>query len=223
MKFPHDFPWNPPKVLLNTTDSGRTRFNPNLYAEGKVCLSILGTWQGPGWRAVQTIESVLVSIQSLMNAKPYHNEPGHEIERRPGDVKNYNECILHENLRVAVCGQMEAPTCGDVFKPVMDQVFMKKFKFYQQVAQERLKLEGKAMKDPFGAAYGSFRYNNVLTRLNAIKDRLEQEYGKFESPEPTSSSTTTTDQTLIKFSIKQGYVRLPLVGQNKCASGVMFS
>ena len=25
------------------------RFNPNLYTNGKVCLSIINTWNGPGW------------------------------------------------------------------------------------------------------------------------------------------------------------------------------
>jgi ubiquitin-protein ligase len=25
------------------------RLNPNLYHDGKVCLSLLGTWSGPGW------------------------------------------------------------------------------------------------------------------------------------------------------------------------------
>ena len=35
-------------MLLLTIDlaGNAVRFNPNLYAEGKVCLSILGTWPG---------------------------------------------------------------------------------------------------------------------------------------------------------------------------------
>lgn len=57
------------------------RLNPNLYACGKVCLSLLNTWSGgpnekwtPG---VSTILQVLVSIQGLiLNAKPFFNEPG---------------------------------------------------------------------------------------------------------------------------------------------------
>ena len=27
----------------------QVRFNPNLYSDGKVCLSLLGTWHGEGW------------------------------------------------------------------------------------------------------------------------------------------------------------------------------
>jgi hypothetical protein len=33
-------------VQFLTTGGGRERLNPNLYACGKVCLSLLGTWPG---------------------------------------------------------------------------------------------------------------------------------------------------------------------------------
>ena len=55
LKFPQDYPNSPPKVLITTTSGGQVRFNPNLYATGKVCLSILGTWRaehsGEQWSA----------------------------------------------------------------------------------------------------------------------------------------------------------------------------
>eukprot|EP00904_Undaria_pinnatifida_P002692 jgi/Undpi1/12423/HiC_scaffold_5.g02095.m1 len=37
---PDDYPHSPPKVRLMTTGGGAVRFNPNLYANGKVCLSL---------------------------------------------------------------------------------------------------------------------------------------------------------------------------------------
>jgi ubiquitin-protein ligase len=40
------FPNKPPQVHFKTTGGGRVCFNPNLYPDGKVCLSLLGTWQG---------------------------------------------------------------------------------------------------------------------------------------------------------------------------------
>lgn len=48
---------------------------------GKVCLSLLGTWAGPGWQpGKSTLLQVLVSIQSLiMVPDPYFNEPGYEV------------------------------------------------------------------------------------------------------------------------------------------------
>lgn len=74
---PDDYPFNPPIVKILTSD-GTTRFHPNLYVNGKVCLSILGTWSGPGWNPVMNISTVLVSIQSLLDENPIVNEPGYE-------------------------------------------------------------------------------------------------------------------------------------------------
>jgi ubiquitin-protein ligase len=76
-EFPSDYPFSSPTVSFLTSD-GTTRFHPNLYVTGKVCLSILGTWQGPKWAAVMTISTVLSSIQSLLEANPITNEPSWE-------------------------------------------------------------------------------------------------------------------------------------------------
>jgi len=95
--FPENYPKIPPKVLMNNT--GNCRFNPNLYNCGKVCLSILGTWQGSKgeeWNgSISNLNQVLLSIQSLILVdEPYFNEPGYQssigtdagIEKS----KNYN-------------------------------------------------------------------------------------------------------------------------------------
>ncbi|KXG31481.1 putative ubiquitin-conjugating enzyme E2 38 [Sorghum bicolor] len=77
---PSNYPSGPPAVYYH---SGGLRINPNLYDNGKVCLSLLGTWSGRGcekWNPAQsTMLQVLVSIQALiLNDKPYYNEPGYE-------------------------------------------------------------------------------------------------------------------------------------------------
>eukprot|EP00163_Fabomonas_tropica_P030757 TRINITY_DN7091_c0_g2_i2.p1 TRINITY_DN7091_c0_g2~~TRINITY_DN7091_c0_g2_i2.p1 ORF type:complete len:214 (+),score=17.25 TRINITY_DN7091_c0_g2_i2:211-852(+) len=113
LRFPNDYPYSPPAVKLITTDGNSVRFNPNLYASGKVCLSILGTWPGPSWKCTLSLVTVLLSIQSLMNDKPYHNEPGFESERNPGDVERYNNRIAHETLRVAVCQMVCRPELNE--------------------------------------------------------------------------------------------------------------
>ena len=76
---PGNYPTSPPKFKLLTTGNGKVRFNPNLYNCGKVCLSLLGTWSGPGWISGQsTLLQVLISIQSLILVPdPYFNEPGY--------------------------------------------------------------------------------------------------------------------------------------------------
>eukprot|EP00262_Sarcandra_glabra_P019415 TRINITY_DN7309_c0_g1_i1.p1 TRINITY_DN7309_c0_g1~~TRINITY_DN7309_c0_g1_i1.p1 ORF type:complete len:508 (+),score=68.71 TRINITY_DN7309_c0_g1_i1:241-1764(+) len=95
--FPSNYPAQPPLVYYY---SGGLRLNPNLYACGKVCLSLLNTWTGskseqwtPG---KSTMLQVLVSIQALvLNAKPYFNEPGYaNLAGRPDGEKSslaYNE------------------------------------------------------------------------------------------------------------------------------------
>ncbi|KAF0697814.1 Aste57867_11529 [Aphanomyces stellatus] len=78
---PGNYPQCPPAVQFMTTGQGTVRFSPNLYECGKVCLSILGTWQGDPWNPVtSTILQVLVSIQgAILGAEfPYYNEPGRE-------------------------------------------------------------------------------------------------------------------------------------------------
>jgi ubiquitin-protein ligase len=40
------YPNSAPKMTIITTGNGKIRFNPNLYPDGKVCLSLLGTWRG---------------------------------------------------------------------------------------------------------------------------------------------------------------------------------
>lgn len=190
--FPHDYPWQPPKVQLITTDSGRVRFNPNLYANGKVCLSILGTWSGPGWTQVQTMLSTLLSIQSLMNSKPYHNEPGFEQERKVGDIENYNNCIIHETLRVAVCGMLENPTCGKLFEEEMQSIFLERYDEYIGIC-EKMKgdFEGKVMEDPFGEKRGIYCFKKISDRLKIIKEAiLNKEQSKEENLETLETIKT---------------------------------
>ena len=51
-KFTNKFPFEPPKAIFKTIDN-KVRFNPNLYAQGKISLSLLGTWPGPKWTSCQ--------------------------------------------------------------------------------------------------------------------------------------------------------------------------
>ena len=84
---PPDYPNEPPLVNLQTTGDGMVRFNPNLYSDGKVCLSLLGTWsgdQGESWHPkTSTLLQVLMSIQALILVPdPFFNEPGYASRSR---------------------------------------------------------------------------------------------------------------------------------------------
>ncbi|KUI54056.1 Ubiquitin-conjugating enzyme E2 Z [Cytospora mali] len=112
-KFNKDYPRKSPSVNAVTTNGGRCRFNPNIYAQGRVCLSILGTWRGERgeeWSSAQGLESILLSIQSLMSSNPYENEPGFEDANESQDKKNqkdYVQKIRHETLRISVIQRLE--------------------------------------------------------------------------------------------------------------------
>ncbi|OQE91628.1 hypothetical protein PENNAL_c0009G06271 [Penicillium nalgiovense] len=109
IKIPSDYPANPPVVKIRTTNKGRTRFGPNLYANGKVCLTWHGS-RGEQWSPAQGLESVMLSIQSLLSSNPYTLEPGFEDNERANDTENmeiYKSKIRHENLRLAVITPLE--------------------------------------------------------------------------------------------------------------------
>uniref|UniRef100_A0A4W5KQM2 Ubiquitin-conjugating enzyme E2 Z n=1 Tax=Hucho hucho TaxID=62062 RepID=A0A4W5KQM2_9TELE len=195
---PPDYPIHPPRVKLITTGQNTVRFNPNFYRNGKVCLSILGTWTGPAWSPAQSISSVLISIQSLMTENPYHNEPGFEQERHPGDSKNYNECIRHETMRVAVCDMLDGKVpCPEALWSVMEKSFLEYYDFYEGVCKERLHQQGQNMQDPFGEKRGRFDYQGLLARLSATQRRIREkcppEDNDDHSDSDTSSSGTDPD------------------------------
>jgi ubiquitin-protein ligase len=100
----HDYPHSAPKARFLTTASGRVRFNPNLYSCGKVCLSLLGTWSGPGWQPKKsTLLQVLVSIQGLILVPdPYYNEPGYEPGTRKKQSEDYNTRIRQYTVEHAI-------------------------------------------------------------------------------------------------------------------------
>lgn len=194
--FTPDYPIKPPKVKLMTTGGGRVRFNPNLYANGTVCLSILGTWHGPAWSPAQTLSSLLISIQSLMNENPYHNEPGYEKrETTKGDSSQYNEVIQHETLRVAVCDMLEgAQKCPPVLRTKIKKLFPKFYDSYCKIIYEKMHLNGKKMKDPFKNNSGVFDYLSLKLRLEAIKRKIDQE--KAAGKEEDNSSSDDEEETL---------------------------
>lgn len=111
IKFPKSYPIQPPSVKCTTTNGGRCRFNPNVYSNGKVCLSILGTWRGePGeqWSSAQGLESLLLSIQSLLSPNPYENEPGFEgTKLSEKEALHYARKVRHESLRISVVQRLE--------------------------------------------------------------------------------------------------------------------
>jgi ubiquitin-protein ligase len=100
--FPRNYPHEPPEVKFLTND-GYMRFNPNLYTNGKVCLSVLNTWNGESWTSCQTIYSVLLVLSSILNTHPLLNEPG--IDNINTSVNTYNSLVHYKNIEFSILQQ----------------------------------------------------------------------------------------------------------------------
>ncbi|KAJ5085119.1 hypothetical protein N7532_009890 [Penicillium argentinense] len=201
---PPEYPTRPPHVTLKTTNMGSTRFGPNLYASGKVCLSILGTWPGrPGeeWSPAQGLESVLLSIQSLLSANPYHNEPGFAHESDANAVQTYNAKVRHENLRLAIITPLEkalglapnptgGPSSASSEDPFNDH-YKRRFLWYLDQYKRAIAQGIEEVKNNPGPQFpmapfesssngmrGSWAYPELQRRLQAIESKLiEETYG----------------------------------------------
>lgn len=124
--FPFDYPFSPPNVTYMTND-GFTRFNPNLYKCGKVCVSILNTWAGDKWSSCQTINSILLTLCSLLNNAPLENEPGQT--KHSQDFIPYQKSIEYKNIDFSICdlintNKNKIPQPFEIFYPFMKQHFL---------------------------------------------------------------------------------------------------
>ena len=78
-----------------------------------VCLSLLGTWNGPPesqWQPERsTIQSVLISIQAMiLTSDPLRNEPGYENAPAKNLREYNNECQAY-TIRYAVLDWLQRP------------------------------------------------------------------------------------------------------------------
>ncbi len=185
------YPQEPPKVLLCTLNK-RTRFNPNLYTGGKVCLSILGTWSGPGWTPCLSTCEVLLSIQSLMNKNPIVNEPGYEnltIQNSP-EARKYIKLLEFHNHLIAVIQMIdEIPPGFECFKEVIESKFCEFYKENLRFIREKV-ASSDCDKEVFLKMYSlqdTLSYKYILEKYKEIYSRLSIIYGD-DHPTPHTLS-----------------------------------
>lgn len=124
LSFPTDYPYSPPKVTF-CTQGENVRFNPNLYTNGKVCLSILNTWAGEQWASIHTISSILLTISSILNKNPLLNEPYIKEDNRT-EINTYNEIVEYANIYIAYLGMFTKKYLNEDFLhfyPIIEKNF----------------------------------------------------------------------------------------------------
>ncbi len=123
-KFPKEYPFKPPTLTYCTND-GTTRFNPNLYRNGKVCVSILNTWKGDQWTSCQSIRSILLTLVTLLNDNPLTNEPGFPATHR--SCMPYKRMIEYMNFKISILGMLNKGSLQPKFLtyyPILKKYFM---------------------------------------------------------------------------------------------------
>ena len=126
IEFPKKYPYEPP--IITYKSQNRIRIHPNIYVNGKVCLSILGTWSGPSWTSAMDIVNVLITIQSLLDNNPLCNEPGYEnISPTKIHIHNdYNMVIEYNTYNSLILGRLNTDFKDfNIFKKDMNEYFQK--------------------------------------------------------------------------------------------------
>jgi ubiquitin-protein ligase len=142
--YPTDYPHSPPIIIYHTNSCG-IRFNPNLYKNGKVCLSILNTWKGEQWTSCQTITTILLTLCMVLCKNPLLNEPGVKTDHK--DVIKYNTIIEYSNINIAICDIInKSPnvynTKFDIFYLIMKECFDKNYdKIIEFIIQRKIEQE----------------------------------------------------------------------------------
>ena len=123
MKFPKNYPYEPPDFRFE-----RPLWHPNVYEDGRLCISILhqpgddamsGELAGERWSPVQRVESVLISVLSLLDdaevSSPANVDAGVMLRKDP---EGYKERVRQdkEASKEDIPAGFEMPTHESAFK-----------------------------------------------------------------------------------------------------------
>ena len=169
--FPTNYPFSPPSLKFINYD-GATRFNPNLYINGKVCLSILNTWDGEKWSACQSIRTVLLTLITLLNEEPLLNEPG--ITREHPNFENYHTLIEYKNVEISILKYLQKPNLPypfHAFHPILVKSFL------EHAPKLLKKFEGRTTQflhmSLFHNQYVVLNYKNLLEVIQMTYSELQ--------------------------------------------------
>ena len=148
VKYPENYPKVPVKVWYYTTHP-KMRFNPNLYKDGKICLSIINTWGNQyNWTSEMNTKSVLLSIQSMvLNEKPLYNEPGLKFTDK--NIENYNNVLYYCVFNIAILENLTKDRTAylennknnkiisfNCFRNIINQYFINNINWYRNRSKE---------------------------------------------------------------------------------------
>jgi ubiquitin-protein ligase len=171
--FPDNYPFSPPTLKFITYD-GITRFNPNLYINGRVCLSILNTWSGEKWSSCQSIRTILLTLRTLiLNDSPLLNEP--KVTKDHAAYQDYNTLIEYKNVEIAILKYLEKtnlPYEFHGFYPIMVESYLK---HYQHFIDKFKELPRKLINiDLYNTLMISLNYEKITRILEIVAIDLKE-------------------------------------------------
>ncbi|KAK3310161.1 ubiquitin-conjugating enzyme/RWD-like protein [Chaetomium strumarium] len=95
-RFGSSYPIEPPEVVFVKLPDRPIPMHPHIYSNGIICLDLLGQ---QGWSPVQNVESVCMSLQSMLTGNSKNERPPGDDEfvrgnrLRPKDIEFY----YHDN------------------------------------------------------------------------------------------------------------------------------
>lgn len=159
------YPLNPPTVKFHCPYS--IRCHPNLYKnsynlqDGKVCLSILGTWSGPPWTPMMTFTTIAQTILMILDDNPLCNEPCYYNSKGSTKVNNYTNYVEYVCLKESVDLYKKAlndnlPEEFSDFKCEILNILSRKDRINEQIANLNKKHLGKKVQS--SDCYGNTSY-----------------------------------------------------------------
>jgi len=172
IKYPQDYPFSLPTVKY-CTNANNVRFHPNLYSDGKVCISILNTWKGEQWSSCQNISSILLSLFTLFKKNPLLLEPG--VKKTNVDVNTYNKIIEYANIDIAFCDILNKKTgvylpFFNLFETIMRENFIKNIeKIDEFVNNQNKNIEELRLQYYYNRMNIIIDYKSVINKLHHLK------------------------------------------------------
>jgi ubiquitin-protein ligase len=167
LEVPDDYPHSPPKVTFVNHDG--VRIHPNMYEDGKVCATILGTWPSDNekWTSSMGIETVLVALTSFFDNHPYTYEPGGR------DDPSYTVYVRYQSFVTCLVRYMERETLAS-FKDYIFGYFLGNM---DAVFEELLALNNQYPANfyhtrCFEIEYFMVNYNAINVRLQNILEEI---------------------------------------------------
>lgn len=171
---PTNYPFSCPSVKYYTQGE-RIRFHPNLYTNGKVCLSILGTWSGPSWTAIMNLSSLLISLQGLLDENPIQNEPGFENVLKSGSrASPYNQLLEYQNINIAVIEMINnPPSLFKLFKTEMFEEFKINYNYFDNYIKENIHKNDTVIYTNIYGLTSKLEFNKLILKIKELKLNLK--------------------------------------------------